>query len=733
MAEIALRTYLEDIERLTGREHFDEAIAHCRHILGAFPLNVDAYRLLGKALLEKSQYEDAADVFQRVLSADPSDFVSHVGLAIIREEDGVLDQAIWHMERAYELQPNNTAILDELRRLYGKRDGREPGRIGLTRTALARLYLQGELYDQAITELQSALAEDTERVDVQVMLAEIYFRDEQPAQAMSRCRAILARLPNCISANAIMAQIALANGDDASARLYLELLRALAPYQAAEIAPDNGVEEPLVERLYVQSAPPAAQPHDEGPDWVRELAASFGETRPAEAVPVAQATPPAEDELPDWLREMAALLPGTAELKPLPEAQAQLEPARPAPPPEQEAPAPEPAPPRRTSPLAEVLAATGPLISAIESSTTAQLPRRGVTDEETPDWLRQAMDEIPDFSEVEALQAAGNTSALEPWTPPSGDVPDWLRDAAAEGDDVPPAVEPPQQSPATAVPDWLSKPMQPSVEAAATLDHGDKRTTESGMSSTAAIPIDGIAETQAQSEVRQEAQMQTPTSTAVEPTNGAMAWLDQISAASEETESNGVEPAEAVMEMPVWLREPSPAQETQAAESDDLPDWLTEAMSVSPTDEAATAPVAATPAMEVQPAAPIEMPVAEAIPDEMSVADETPSEVVQSAPLDQRVEPIRAEGPEAQLVLARGHFHAGNWEEAAQLYDQLITAGAQLASIIADLEEAVGLHSTNRWYTLLGDAYSQDGQLKKAMQAYQTALKSVNTRDLATR
>ncbi|MER3457819.1 MAG: hypothetical protein C4309_03510, partial [Chloroflexota bacterium] len=132
MAEIALRTYLEDIERLMNRELYDEAIVHCRHILATFPLNVDAYRLLGKALLEKSQYQDAADVFQRVLSADPSDFVSHVGLAIIREEDGVLDQAIWHMERAYELQPNNIAVLDELRRLYGKRDGREPGRIGLT-------------------------------------------------------------------------------------------------------------------------------------------------------------------------------------------------------------------------------------------------------------------------------------------------------------------------------------------------------------------------------------------------------------------------------------------------------------------------------------------------------------------------------------------------------------------------------------------------------------------------
>lgn len=698
MAEIALRTYLEDIERLMNRELYDEAIAHCRHILATFPLNVDAYRLLGKALLEKSQYQDAADVFQRVLSADPSDFVSHVGLAIIREEDGVLDQAIWHMERAYELQPNNIAVLDELRRLYGKRDGREPGRIGLTRTALARLYLQGELYEQAISELESALAEDPERVDIQMLLAETYWRNEQPNEAASRCRAILARLPNCISANTIMAQIALANNDQEAARPYLELLTALAPYQAAEIQPEAEFEEPHLERLYIQSPALEAQPHDEGPDWVRELAASFAEIHGAESAEAEKSTASSEDELPEWLREMAALLPSAPEPQPQSaappsETEGLAEPPGPAP----EAPSEPPAepPPKPTSPLAEVLAATGPLIEAMGAPEVAAPPPEEL-DEETPDWLRQAIEEIPDFTEVETV-GIGTTASLESWSPPTGELPDWLRQAAVEGQSEPITAEARQDTVSAPPPDWLHIPAEPEAEAQA----------EVGAEAW------GVEVDEARTRIlTPSADVEMPASPEIEA--APMAWLDQLVA---ETETNGAEAVEPLVEMPEWLREPSPPP---APVEEGTPDWIAEALSVSPSEMAA------------EPVATLEAPSAEAAP---TPSIELPEEATVEAPAPAPVTAAEAEAappgtPEAQLALARSHFRAGNWEEAAQLYDHLIAEGLLLNEVITDLEEAVTLHGTNRWYTLLGDAYSQDGQLKKAMQAYQTALKSLTTRDL---
>ena len=132
MAKLPLRVYNQEIERLIDHKRMDEALAHCRHILQFFPKHIDTYRLFGKAYLEHQRFGDAADIFQRVLSAIPDDFVSHVGMSIVREDEGNLDEALWHMERASETQPSNTAIQNELRRLYGRRDGTQPPKIRLT-------------------------------------------------------------------------------------------------------------------------------------------------------------------------------------------------------------------------------------------------------------------------------------------------------------------------------------------------------------------------------------------------------------------------------------------------------------------------------------------------------------------------------------------------------------------------------------------------------------------------
>ena len=126
MAKISLRAYNREIETMLDRGQVDEVVAHCLHILKSHPKHLDTYRLLGKAYLEMKKYGDAVDIFSRVLVCAPSDFVSRVGMGIIRDEENKLDDAIWHMERAFEAQPSNPAIQGELQRLYGRRDGMEP-------------------------------------------------------------------------------------------------------------------------------------------------------------------------------------------------------------------------------------------------------------------------------------------------------------------------------------------------------------------------------------------------------------------------------------------------------------------------------------------------------------------------------------------------------------------------------------------------------------------------------
>jgi tetratricopeptide (TPR) repeat protein len=145
MEKVFLRVYDREIGSMIEGGKLDEAAAHCQHILKTFPMHIETYRLLGKAILESRRYADAADIFQRILMSVPDDFMSHVGMSIIRDNEGSLDDAIWYMERAFEIQPSNSSIQGELRHLYGRRDGVEPLKIRLGRDALANMYLQGEL------------------------------------------------------------------------------------------------------------------------------------------------------------------------------------------------------------------------------------------------------------------------------------------------------------------------------------------------------------------------------------------------------------------------------------------------------------------------------------------------------------------------------------------------------------------------------------------------------------
>ena len=227
MTTILLHEYVEQVEKLIDDNRLVEAIEHCRHILHSYPRHIATYRVMGKAMLEKKEYAAANDLFLRILGADPNDFISHVGLSIIYKEESQYDQALWHLERAFEIQPYNVAIQGEMRKLYDGQSETRPGIIPLTRGALARLYMQGELYQQAISELRRVLKEEPSRVDLQVLLAEALWRDDRRIDAEEMCLTVLEELPNCIVLNAILAEIWLQTGRIPEAQKYLYRLHSL--------------------------------------------------------------------------------------------------------------------------------------------------------------------------------------------------------------------------------------------------------------------------------------------------------------------------------------------------------------------------------------------------------------------------------------------------------------------------------------------------------------------------
>ena len=294
MAEIPMRSYLHEIEKHIESGRTDQAIAHCRHILQSYPKYVDAYRLLGKAYLESQRYGDAGDIFQRVLSSVPDDFVSHVGMSIIREDEGNLDEAIWHMERGFEVQPSNNAIQEELRRLYGKRDHVEPPKIRLTRGALARMYYKGELYQQAIGEIRATLADSPDRLDLQALLADIYLKINQRVEAADAALAVLHRLPNCLITIRVMIQVLSSTEREMEQKTYRQRLAQLDPYSvfaAIDAASSDAVSEHAIKLEKLDWKPDTSLTGEAGqPAWAASLGVDLGDLSPAK-----------EETLPDWL------------------------------------------------------------------------------------------------------------------------------------------------------------------------------------------------------------------------------------------------------------------------------------------------------------------------------------------------------------------------------------------------------------------------------------------------
>ncbi|MDZ4159196.1 MAG: tetratricopeptide repeat protein [Anaerolineaceae bacterium] len=233
MARISLRAYNREIETLINRGRTQEAIDHCKHILNQIPKHLDTYRLLGKAYLESQRYAEAADVLERVLAALPSDFLAHLGMSIIREHEGSLELALWHMERAFEVQPANNAVQEELRRLYGRRVGVTPPKVRLTRGALVRMYARGDLHQQAIAEARAALIETPERTDLELILARSLFETGKSEEAIEVCNRVLDTLPYCFEANRLLADVLLSKSRTEEAQPYLANMHAMDPYTAS--------------------------------------------------------------------------------------------------------------------------------------------------------------------------------------------------------------------------------------------------------------------------------------------------------------------------------------------------------------------------------------------------------------------------------------------------------------------------------------------------------------------
>jgi tetratricopeptide (TPR) repeat protein len=196
MAETPLLEYVATIEGQLVAGAADEASYHSRHILSQYPKYVPAFRLLGRALLLKGQFDEAEAAFRRVLAAMPADLSAHLGLAELYDQRRRGDEALWHAERALEADVNYRPTMDLLSALYRRYRSEDRPRHGLTAVTLARTALHNHDYPQAIATLRDSLERQPERVDHRLLLAEALWESSDHVGAAETATEVLDALPS---------------------------------------------------------------------------------------------------------------------------------------------------------------------------------------------------------------------------------------------------------------------------------------------------------------------------------------------------------------------------------------------------------------------------------------------------------------------------------------------------------------------------------------------------------
>ena len=235
MATITLKDYQYKIAELLLNGNTEEVIRHCTHILATFPKNATVYRHLGEALMSSRRWEEAVQVFRRVLTAYPDDYACHRNLAVLYTELNQPDSAIWHYERAYESNHADLTLNKTLLELYQSHKNFEGSRLPITAGTAARQFKHNGLYNQAIDTLLKVLKRSPHRMDLLLLLSQTYWEANRPLEAARAAIEVLKVLPFCYEANKILARLWLSQGKPSDAHPYLSHMEQIAPYDALEL------------------------------------------------------------------------------------------------------------------------------------------------------------------------------------------------------------------------------------------------------------------------------------------------------------------------------------------------------------------------------------------------------------------------------------------------------------------------------------------------------------------
>ena len=157
MSKIEIREYFAKINDLIQSNYYDQATHHCLYLLRQFPKMISIYDLLGRVYLETENYYGALDIYSRLLSAKPDDFINYILLEIIF---GKLNQQEFQQicrRIASYLQPGDVQILQNEQLSKGIQDYQPD--ISEAHFAAGKKYFDSKNYQKAASEFEKAFHE----------------------------------------------------------------------------------------------------------------------------------------------------------------------------------------------------------------------------------------------------------------------------------------------------------------------------------------------------------------------------------------------------------------------------------------------------------------------------------------------------------------------------------------------------------------------------------------------
>lgn len=215
---------------------YSQALLLTELIRRYFPRDLETVRLQGEIYLASGRWSEARESFEAVLQADPESQGARIGLALLAEAEGDLEQALEQMERAFDLDVANGQVAAEIGRLGSQLCHSWPGDPGSPQHALARRSLKGRLYSKAALLFRDATRRSPERLEIAVGLARSLWLVGEREEAARMAVDVLVVYPDCLKMLAILAGVSFDRGEGEA----LFLLRKIA-----ELDPGNSVARRL--------------------------------------------------------------------------------------------------------------------------------------------------------------------------------------------------------------------------------------------------------------------------------------------------------------------------------------------------------------------------------------------------------------------------------------------------------------------------------------------------------